>query len=69
MTTIHYATGSTTTHPTHAAALEALRAQYPGLVTGDADADGRVLVWADVASAENDPGVRAVAEIRDAAAE
>jgi hypothetical protein len=65
MATITYTNGTTESHASEAAALAALRAVYPALVTerdqaGDSD---RLLVWADEASAENDPGTRAIAVV------
>lgn len=62
-TTITHSNGRTTTHDTRDEAVAALRAQHPALYVYD---DGsRTLAWADEASAEDDDGRRAVAELTE----
>jgi hypothetical protein len=46
-------------------AVAELRAEYPDLVTHTDP--GRTLVWRSEAESENDPGARAIAEIRKVA--
>jgi hypothetical protein len=59
-TTIHYATGRHVTYATRDEAVEAIMATYPDAVVYD---DGRTLVWRDEASARDDDGARAIAEL------
>ena len=63
-TTIKRSNGTTRTYDSREAAESALRVQYPELVV--VDDGGRVLAWADEASAENDDGGRAIAELVEA---
>jgi hypothetical protein len=60
-TTIHYSTGRHTTYPTRDEAVEAITAAYPDAVVYDDG--GRTLVWRDEASATDDDGARAIAEL------
>lgn len=60
-TTIKRSNGTTRTYDSRESAESALRVQYPGLVVSDDGA--RVLAWADEASATDDDGRRAIAEL------
>jgi hypothetical protein len=59
---VTFRAGTTRYYSTLIAAVAALKGQWPALVT-ESD-DERTLCWADSASAENDSGANAVAEIR-----
>jgi len=60
-TTIHYANGRHVTYETRDEAVAEIMAAHPDAVVYDDG--GRTLVWRDAASAENDDGARAIAEL------
>lgn len=65
---IEWNDGTSTTHATYEAAVEAVRAQYPDAVVGHdgdlTDSGDSTLCWACEADAQDDPGVNACAKIR-----
>ena len=60
-TTVTYCNGGVATYLTRAEAVEAITAAYPDAVIYDDG--GRTLAWRDDASATDDDGARAIAEL------